>query len=182
MSFACPRRATSSTVLWARGLDLPQGACLDLGATSDIVARCITVRNGREQGIAMKGLVQNIEGLAVKNNEFRRVLFTAKRRQLVVMGLKPKEEIGAEVDKLDQFYRVEERINEAVLDAVRTAIRSGFAVVVPAGTQHNIIDTGRGPLKLQRSFTIPVRTRRPTTNTSTEKRQNDGKGLTEEGG
>ncbi len=54
----------------------------------------------------MKGFVQEIEGLAVKNNEFRRVLYTAKHCQLVVMALKPKEEIGAEVHKLDQFFRV----------------------------------------------------------------------------
>lgn len=56
----------------------------------------------------MKGFVQDIEGLAVKNDEFRRVLYTAKHCQLVVMALKPKEEIGAEVHKLDQFFRVEE--------------------------------------------------------------------------
>jgi mannose-6-phosphate isomerase-like protein (cupin superfamily) len=71
----------------------------------------------------MKGFVQDIEGLAVKNNEFRRVLYTAKDCQLVVMALKPKEEIGAEVHKLDQFFRVEEGSGEAVLDGVRTAIR-----------------------------------------------------------
>jgi hypothetical protein len=56
----------------------------------------------------MKGFVQDIEGLAVKNTDFRRVLYTAKHCQLVVMALKPKEEIGAEVHKLDQFFRVEE--------------------------------------------------------------------------
>ena len=56
----------------------------------------------------MKGFVQDIEGLAVKNDEFRRVLYTAKQSQLVLMALKPKEEIGAEVHKLDQFFRVEE--------------------------------------------------------------------------
>jgi mannose-6-phosphate isomerase-like protein (cupin superfamily) len=60
-----------------------------------------------ERGVVMKGFVQDIESLAVKNNEFRRVLYTAKHCQLVVMALKPKEEIGAEVHKLDQFFRVE---------------------------------------------------------------------------
>jgi mannose-6-phosphate isomerase-like protein (cupin superfamily) len=55
----------------------------------------------------MKGFVKDIEGLAVKNDEFRRVLYTAKHCQLVVMALKPKEEIGAEIHKLDQFFRVE---------------------------------------------------------------------------
>ncbi len=74
----------------------------------------------------MKGFVQDIEDLAVKNNEFRRVLYTAKHCQLVLMALKPKEEIGAEVHKLDQFFRVEEGIGEAVLDGVRTAIQAGI--------------------------------------------------------
>ena len=79
----------------------------------------------------MKGFVQDIEDLAVKNDEFRRVVYTAKHCQLVVMALKPKEEIGAEVHKLDQFFRVEEGTREAILDGVRMTIRAGFAVVVP---------------------------------------------------
>ena len=96
----------------------------------------------------MKGLVQDIEDLAVKNNDFCQVLYTAKHCQLVLMALKPKEEIGAEVHKLDQCFRVEEGTGEAVLDGVRTAIKAGFAVVVPAGARHNIINTGSAPLKL----------------------------------
>src|SRR5450756_3184612 len=96
----------------------------------------------------MKGFVKDIEGLAVKNDEFRQVLYTTKNCQLVVMALKPKEEIGAEVHKLDQFFRVEKGSGEAVLNGVRTPIRAGFAVLVPAGTNHNIINTGSAPLKL----------------------------------
>ena len=103
----------------------------------------------------MKGFVQNIEGLAVKNDEFRRVLYTAKHLQLVVMALKPKAEIGAEVHKLDQFFRVEEGTGEAVLDGVRTAIRAGFAVLVPAGTNHNIINTGSVPMTLYTLYAPP---------------------------
>jgi mannose-6-phosphate isomerase-like protein (cupin superfamily) len=103
----------------------------------------------------MKGFVKDIEGLAVKNLEFRQVLYTAKHCQLVVMSLKPKEEIGAEVHKLDQFFRVEDGSGEAVLDGVRTAIRSGFAIVVPAGTNHNIINTGNTPLKLYTLYAPP---------------------------
>ena len=63
----------------------------------------------------MKGLVRNIENIAVENGEFRLVLYTAKDCQLVVMALKPKEEIGMEVHKLDQFFRVEEGTGEASL-------------------------------------------------------------------
>jgi mannose-6-phosphate isomerase-like protein (cupin superfamily) len=103
----------------------------------------------------MKGFVQDIERLAVKNDDFRRVLYTAKHCQLVVMALKPSEEIGMEVHKLDQFFRVEEGTGEAVLDDVRTAIGAGFAVVVPAGTKHNIINTGTVPMKLYTLYAPP---------------------------
>ena len=103
----------------------------------------------------MKGFVQDIEGLAVKNDEFRQVIYTAKYCQLVLMALKPREEIGAEVHKLDQFFRVEDGSGEAVLDGIRTVIRAGFAVVVPAGMTHNIINTGSVPLKLYTLYAPP---------------------------
>ncbi len=103
----------------------------------------------------MKGFAQDIESLAVKNNEFRRVLYTAKYCQLVVMSLQAGEEIGAEVHTLDQFFRVEEGSGEAVLDDNRTEIRAGFAVVVPAGANHNIINTGSVPMKLYTIYAPP---------------------------
>ena len=103
----------------------------------------------------MKGFVKDIEELVVKNDGFRRVLYTAKNCQLVVMSLNPKGEIGTEVHKLDQFFRVEEGTGEAVLDGVRTSIRAGFAVVVPAGAKHNIINTGDVSLKLYTLYAPP---------------------------
>jgi len=103
----------------------------------------------------MKGFVKDIEAIAIKNDAFRQVLYTAKNCQLVVMALKPMEEIGAEVHKLDQFFRVEEGTGEAVLDGVRTAISAGFAVLVPAGTNHNIINTGSVSLKLYTLYAPP---------------------------
>src|SRR5512141_1975257 len=106
-------------------------------------------------GITMKGYVQNIEGITVKNEDFRQVLYTAKNCQLVVMALKPKEEIGMEVHTLDQFFRVEEGSGEAVLDGVHTAIKAGFAVLVPAGANHNTINTGDVPLKLYTLYAPP---------------------------
>jgi mannose-6-phosphate isomerase-like protein (cupin superfamily) len=111
--------------------------------------------NKNRRGVVMKGFVQDIEGLAIKNDKFRQVLYTARNCQLVVMALKPKEEIGAEVHKLDQFFRVEEGSGEAVLDGVHTAIKAGFAVLVPAGTNHNIINTGSVPLKLYTLYAPP---------------------------
>ena len=105
--------------------------------------------------VAMKGFVQDIEQIAVKNESFRRVLYTARNCQLVVMALKPGEEIGAEVHKLDQFFRIEEGIGEAVLDGVSTKLSAGFAVLVPAGANHNIINTGSVPLKLYTLYAPP---------------------------
>ncbi len=103
----------------------------------------------------MKGYVQDIEGIATRNEDFRKVLYTAQHCQLVVMALKPKEEIGAEVHKLDQFFHVEQGTGEAVLDGVRTAIHAGHAVLVPAGARHNIINTGAEPLKLYTIYSPP---------------------------
>ena len=103
----------------------------------------------------MKGFVQNIEGLAVANGDFRRVLYTAKYCQLVLMALQPGEEIGAEVHKLDQFFRVEEGTGEVELDGTRTQIGTGFAIVVPAGAKHNIINTGTVPMKLYTLYAPP---------------------------
>ena len=103
----------------------------------------------------MKGYVKDIEGVAIRNAAFRQVLYTAKNCQLVVMALKPKEEIGTEVHHLDQFFRVEEGSGEAVLDVVRSAIKPGFAVLVPAGTNHNIVNTGTVPMKLYTIYSPP---------------------------
>jgi mannose-6-phosphate isomerase-like protein (cupin superfamily) len=103
----------------------------------------------------MKGFVQNIETLAVRNEEFRRVLYTAHHSQLVLMAIPPGGEIGAEVHTLDQFFRVEEGAGDAILDGVRTAISAGFAIVVPAGAKHNIINTGKMPLKLYTIYSPP---------------------------
>lgn len=103
----------------------------------------------------MKGFVQNIEQIAVDNNDFRRVLYTAQHCQLVVMALRPGEEIGMEVHDVDQFFRVEDGAGEAVIDGVRTALQDGFAVVVPAGARHNIVNTGLKALKLYTLYAPP---------------------------
>jgi mannose-6-phosphate isomerase-like protein (cupin superfamily) len=103
----------------------------------------------------MKGFFKNIEEIAVANTDFRQDLYTANYSQLVVMALKPGEEIGMEVHKLDQFFRVEEGTGEAVLDRVHTPIAAGFAVLVPAGTQHNIVNKGGVALKLHTLYSPP---------------------------
>jgi mannose-6-phosphate isomerase-like protein (cupin superfamily) len=106
-------------------------------------------------GAVMKGYLQDIESIATKNTDFRRVLYTTKQSQLVLMALKPGEEIGAEVHKSDQFFRVEEGSGNAVLDGVTTEVHAGFGVVVPGGAKHNIINTGTAPMKLYTIYSPP---------------------------
>jgi mannose-6-phosphate isomerase-like protein (cupin superfamily) len=102
----------------------------------------------------MKGYIQDIESHAIANNDFRRVLYTAKHSQLVLMALLPAEDIGAEVHTLDQFFRVEQGSGEVELDGVRTAIHAGSAILVPAGTRHNIT-AGDEPMKLYTIYSPP---------------------------
>jgi mannose-6-phosphate isomerase-like protein (cupin superfamily) len=125
------------------------------------------------KGEDMKGFVQDIESLAVRNDDFRRVLYTAKHCQLVLMALKPGEEIGAEVHTLDQFFRVEEGTGEAVLDGQRTAVRPGFAILVPAGARHNIVNTGSAPLKLYTLYAPPNHRDRVVHHTRADAEQDD---------
>jgi mannose-6-phosphate isomerase-like protein (cupin superfamily) len=129
--------------------------CSYADGASDKMASNAPVGQTNKKGVTKKGYVQNIEELTIKNKDFRRVLYTAKHSQLVVMALKPKEEIGMEVHKLDQFFRVEEGSGEVVIDGVRSAIRAGFAIIIPAGTNHNIINTGTVPLKLYTLYSPP---------------------------
>lgn len=90
----------------------------------------------------MTGYIDNIEEKTLQNNYFREVLFTAQHSQLVVMSLNPQEEIGMEVHEIvDQFIRVEQGEGKAILNGEETIISDGFAIVIPAGTEHNIINT-----------------------------------------
>src|SRR3989338_8979124 len=104
----------------------------------------------------MKGYIANIEKLSLENNDFRRVLYTAKNSQLVVMSLKPKEDIGMEVHNLDQFIRIEEGEGKAVLNDIERDIKEDDAVIVPAGANHNIINTSDNKnLKLYTVYSPP---------------------------
>jgi mannose-6-phosphate isomerase-like protein (cupin superfamily) len=103
----------------------------------------------------MKGYIQNIEQISEENTDFRRVLYTAKNSQLVIMSLAVGEDIGEETHHLDQFLRFELGKGKVVLDDVETPVESGFAVVIPAGTKHNVINTGDVPLKLYTIYSPP---------------------------
>lgn len=104
----------------------------------------------------MKGFVDDIEDRTEENTDFRRVLYTGKHMQLVVMALPPGEEIGEEVHHdRDQFFRVEEGEGEVWIDGTRTKIESDTAMVVPAGARHNVRNTGDEPLKLYTIYAPP---------------------------
>ena len=104
----------------------------------------------------MRGYVTNIEKVALENEYFRKVLYTTKNSQLVVMSLKPGEDIGEETHQLDQFIRCEDGQGEAILDDVSYKIGDGFSVSVPAGTKHNIINTSSDKsLKLYTLYSPP---------------------------
>lgn len=103
----------------------------------------------------MKGYITNIEHATKENTDYRRVLYTARHSQLVLMCLKPGEEIGEEVHHLDQFIRFEEGEGKAILDGVEHAVSADMAVVIPEGTRHNIVNTGTDDLKLYTVYSPP---------------------------
>ena len=104
----------------------------------------------------MKGFVEDIETLTKRNENFRHVLYTGKHIQLVLMALNPGEEIGEEVHaELDQFFRIEKGKGEVWIDGKRTKIKSDDAIIVPAGANHNVINTGEKPLKLYTLYGPP---------------------------
>jgi len=106
--------------------------------------------------MAFKGYVDNIEQRTQENTDFRRVLYTGKNLQLVLMTLQPGEEIGEEVhDDRDQFFRIEAGEGEVLIDGRRSAIRDDFAIIVPAGARHNVRNTGKQPLKLYTLYAPP---------------------------
>jgi mannose-6-phosphate isomerase-like protein (cupin superfamily) len=103
----------------------------------------------------MKGFITNIEKETVENTDYRRVLYTAKNSQLVLMSIEPGDEIGEEVHELDQFIRLEAGTATVVLNGESQDVPADSAVVIPAGVAHNVINTGDEPLKLYSVYAPP---------------------------
>jgi mannose-6-phosphate isomerase-like protein (cupin superfamily) len=104
----------------------------------------------------MKGFVDDIEHRTKENSDFRRVLYTGKHLQLVLMSLQPGEEIGEEVhEDRDQFFRVETGKGEVTIDGTPSKLDDDMAIVVPAGARHNVRNTGEKPLKLYTLYGPP---------------------------
>ncbi len=103
----------------------------------------------------MKGYVTNIEKFSLENDNFRKVLYTDKNSQLVLMSLLAGEEIGEEVHDVDQFLRIEKGTGTAILSDIPHDLADGSVIVVPAGTKHNIINTGSEAMKLYTLYIPP---------------------------
>lgn len=103
-----------------------------------------------------EGFRDNIEELTVQNKFYRRVLYTTKNSQLVVMSIEPGDEIGEEVHQVDQFIRFEKGQGKTILDGKEGKIGDGDAIVVPKGTKHNVINTSKTEqLKLYAIYSPP---------------------------
>lgn len=103
----------------------------------------------------MKGYIVNLEKVTLGNSHFRRVLYTAKHSQLVLMSIKPGEDIGEEMHTLDQFIRIEKGEGKAIIDGVEHGIKSEDGIIIPAGARHNIINTSSSDLKLYTIYSPP---------------------------
>jgi mannose-6-phosphate isomerase-like protein (cupin superfamily) len=104
----------------------------------------------------VKGYVDNIEQVTVENDDFRRVLYTGKNLQLVLMTLQPGEEIGEEThEDRDQFFRIEEGRGTIHIDGEAKPVEDDFAVIVPAGARHNVVNNGDAPLRLYTLYGPP---------------------------
>lgn len=104
----------------------------------------------------MKGFIDDLEKRTEGNEDFRHVVFTGTRMQLVLMTLQPGEEIGEEIHTgTDQFFRLEEGEGEVVMDGRATRVEEDFGFVVPAGTRHNVRNTGHKPMKLYTIYAPP---------------------------
>lgn len=117
----------------------------------------VTITNSVNAGGAcMSGYIINIEEATAKNESYRKVLFTAQHTQLVLMSLKPGEEIGEEVHDLDQFIRFEAGQGTLILDGKTHSVSDGYAVVIPAGTRHNVLNrSNTANLKLYSLYSPP---------------------------
>ncbi len=103
----------------------------------------------------MNGYITNIEQLSIENENFRKVLYTDKNSQLVLMSLHAGEDIGMEVHDVDQFFRVEKGNGTATLNGISHDISDGSVIVIPAGAEHNIINSGSESMKLYTLYMPP---------------------------
>lgn len=129
----------------------------------------------------MKGYIGNIEKETLENTNYRKVLYTSCYSQLVLMSIKPREEIGEEIHGLDQFIRIEQGKASVVLDGIANDIEADFAIVIPAGTLHNVINISEDiDLKLYSIYSPPEHKNGTIHTTKAEEKEEHFDGKTSE--
>lgn len=128
----------------------------------------------------MKGYITNIEKVTLENIDYRRVLYTGKHSQLVLMCIMPGDETGEEVHHLDQFIRFEEGEGKVIFDGVEHNVFAEMAVVIPQGMKHNVINTGSVPLKLYSVYSPPEHKDKLIEKTKADEREEHFDGVTTE--
>lgn len=130
----------------------------------------------------MKGFALNIDETTKKNSDYRRVLYTSHYAQLVVMSLKPGIEIGNEIHGLDQFIRIEQGVAKVILNNGKTEykLEKNWAIIIPAGTYHNVINTGKTDLKLYTLYSPPAHLKNTLQPTKADEIEDQFNGITSE--
>lgn len=113
---------------------------------------------GKPANSGVKGFHNNIEEVTLANDNFRKVLYTAKNLQLVVMTLKPGENIGMERHDADQFFRFEAGTGESIINGNKYSVSDGDSVIVPGGAEHDVINTGKDALQMYILYSPPNHT------------------------
>ena len=119
------------------------------------ILKSVVAEKEPAQDKSLKGFVTNIEKDTVDNSNFRKVLYTGKNSQLVLMSLKPKEDIGDEIHDVDQFFRIDAGSGKVVINGTEHKISNGSAIVIPAGAKHNVINDGTEDLKIYSIYSPP---------------------------
>jgi mannose-6-phosphate isomerase-like protein (cupin superfamily) len=137
----------------AERIESDEGASLK-NSFEYVVRKAMEKKRGQSKD-TLKGFVTDIEKDTINNNYFRKVLYTGKKSQLVLMSLKRDEDIGEETHDVDQFFRVDAGSGKVIINNKEHAIKDGVAFIVPAGVQHNVINTGKEDLKLYSIYSPP---------------------------
>lgn len=139
------------------------------------------IRQEFKKFATVRGFVTNIEDDTVKNNYFRKVLYTGKHSQLVLMSIKPGDEIGEEThDNIDQFFRIDKGQGKVIINDISHDISDGFAFIIPAGAKHNVVNDGTEDLKLYSIYSPPNHLDKTTHKTKADVKEEHFDGKTTE--
>lgn len=125
------------------------------------------------------GFHGNIEKDTISNKDYRRIIFTSGHLQLVYMSLEPGVEIGEEVHDVDQFIRSDAGDGVSIINGNERKFGNGDAVIVPAGSKHNIINTGKKPLKIYTIYSSPQHLRDTVQKTKEDEKEDKFNGKTD---